>query len=309
MQRHGTWILAGLVLLAIAGGGIVWAVWPTTTPAPTWVADYDLTARRPDEIAPGTVIDRTAPPGWSHLVIKSLPRVKPGEEKKVPSNLVTGSAGTVRMASWMFTAFVADVTPELPGHPTRYRLRALGLGLGSSSNGRDIVYTPETAKQFGVNLDWITKEILTKGYATQRMAVTVLHGSSFALMDTPVWFRCTDKNRLVRYRYALLVDPPTGRLDVLVWSLGGDGGGCNELTELVRVLPDTIDEAELVPDPTEFNAAGIPTDAAFAVEKLPPGRRIAIPPELRGLAAHTRFTTDEARMLETRLRKLIAEAP
>ena len=79
----------------------------------------------------------------------------------------------------------------------------------------------------------------------------VVHGPTFGLLDTPVWFRCGEKNKLVRYRYALLVDAGTGRLDVLLWPLGDDGN-CG-FAELVLLGPDTIDEAELVVDPTEFN--------------------------------------------------------
>ena len=295
-------ILLGLLLLGAIAGGIAWAVWPSPTPIPTWVNEYDLSAGRPVEIAPGTVVDRTAPPGWSHLVIKSLPRVKPDEVPRVPSNLMMGRGGTVRMATWMFTAFLADVVPERHGNQTRHRLRAVGLGLGAKGTNGDTVFTPETAKAASVELDWMQKELLTKGYATQRQAVMVVHGPTFALLDTPVWFRCGEKNKLVRYRYALLVDAATGRLDVLLWSLGDDGN-CG-FAELVLLNPDTIDEAELVVDPTEFNKLGIPTDAAFGVDRLPPGRRLPFPAELRPLAGVTRFSAEEARELEVRLRNV-----
>ena len=304
MRRRGLPILAGLLTLGLAAGGLMWAVRPAPVPPPVWGAEYDLAARSPEEIAPGTVIDWSAPPGWSHLVIKSLPRVKPGEEAKVPSNLVLGRAGTVRMAGWMFTAFLADVISEPHAGRTRHRLRAVGLGLGTSANGKDTVITPETAKQFGVEMNWITSEILTTGYAVQRQARMVIHGPSFGLMDTPVWFRGGESNRLVRYRYALLVDDATGRLSVLLWSLGADGGPCGDLTTMVAVGPDTIDTAELVVDPAAFSKLGIPSEAAFAVEQLPPGRRLPLPPELRPLAAQTRFTAEEARELERRLREI-----
>jgi hypothetical protein len=298
VQRRPILIAGGLAAIAAAA----WAVWPSSPPVPDWSGEYDLSARPPEAIPPGTVIGRSAPPGWSHLVIKSLPRVHPEHRSKVPG-LTPGL--TIRMASWMFTGFLADVTRD-EGTP-RHRLRAVALGLGTSVNGRDVVITPETAEQFGADLGWIGREILTKGYETQRKAAMPVQGPTFALLDTPVWFRCDRKNKLVRFRYALLVDAPTGRLDVLVWSLGPDGGGCGELTEAVRLAPDTIDEAELIPDPDDFDSIGRPREAGFAVDKLPPGRvRLLLPPDLRPLAGRTRFAADEARALEARLRQLLA---
>jgi hypothetical protein len=97
--------LARLVaLLLLAGGAFVaWELWPTRTPPPAWAADYDVTASTPQTVAPGTVIGTTPPEGWSHLIIKGLPRVRPSEVANVPGNLMVDP---IRMASWMFTALV-----------------------------------------------------------------------------------------------------------------------------------------------------------------------------------------------------------
>lgn len=307
MQRRGGRILAGLAALGLCAAGWVWATWPDPPPPTDWANDYntaltpgtappgtpdtyDLTARPADSIAPGTVVEKSAPRGWSHLVIKSLPRVR-DDQRAGLSQLVVQKAG------WMFTAFVADVVPD----GGRFRLRAIGLGLGANVNGRDTILTPETVGRF----ELIGREILSKGYEVQRKAVVVVHGPSMALLDTPVWFRCADGHRLVRYRYALLADTATGRLDVLLWRLGVEGGACGELERAVWLNPNTIDPAELVVDRAKVNRLGIPADDAFAVEKLPPGRAVAIPADLHRLAGQTRFTVDEARALDTGLRNLI----
>jgi hypothetical protein len=291
-----------VIVAALAGLGlIVWSVWPKSATEPAWSAQYAVTASSPEAIAPGTVVERTAPVGWSHLVIKSLPRVRPGEEAKIPF-LVREQ--TVRMASWMFTAFTADVQPEQHDGKTLYRLRAVGLGLGTTSGGRDIVITPETASEQGVKLNWITREILTKGYETQQRAVIAVHGPTFGLVDTPVWYCGSTKHQLIRFRYALVVDAPSGHLDVVVWRLDPEGD-CADGAAVV-LAPNTIDEAELIPDAKEFNAVGIPTDAALAVDRLPPHRaRILLPPDLRSLAAQAKYTPGEARALEAGLRRLL----
>ena len=69
--------------------------------------------------------------------------------------------------------------------------------------------------------------------------------------------------------------------------------------------PDTIDEAELIPDPGEFTL-GVPSEAALAVDRLPPGRPAGeLPADVRPLAGKARFSADEAAALEAGLRKLL----
>ena len=291
-------VAAVLGVLGIAGAAcLVWMLWPTHMPPPAWATDYDLTARQPDTIAPGTVVPASAPDGWSHLVIKSLPRIRPEHEKQV-------NALTVRMTRWMFTAFVADVRPEHLGGETRYRLRTVGFGLGTSFGGRDVIVTPETAATHSVELNWITRTLLTKGYETIQLAKVIVHGPTFGLVDTPVWYRCGEVNRLIRFRYALLVDAATGRLDVLVWALD-PAGGCGDVGT-VLLAANQLDPAELVPDLKTFNVLGIPSETSFGVDRLPPHQaRVTIPNELRDLGAKTHFTADEARALEADLRRLL----
>lgn len=295
-------IIVGVLLVLVAGAA-AYTFWPRPTPLPDWANDYDFASVPPEDLAPGTVVGSTAPAGWSHLVIKSLPRVHPAHRDKL-------NPLTISKASWMFTAFAADVRPESVNGRTRYRFRAIGLGLGSrTADGRDVVVTPETAAEHGITLDFITREILTRAYATQHKAVIAVRGPSFALLDTPVWARWNGKNSLVRYRYALLVDTSTGQLETLVWMLGPEGGLADE-PEMGWLNPDTIDEAELIPDLDEIPGGLLPkSDGAFAVQNLPPNRaQFPIPVKLRVLAAQTRFTADEAsaRTLEGELRKLIA---
>jgi hypothetical protein len=292
----------GLALL----GGAAWYLWPSPPPPPDWAGDYDVTARPPETIPPGTVVGDSPPEGWTHLVVKSLPRVRPGDESKIPR---IARSQTIGMSRWMFTAFVADVRPETHGRETRHHLRAVALGLGTSVGGRDVVITPDTAERFGVHLDWITRTILTKGYQTQDLAVVVVHGPTFGLVDTPVWFHCGDRNKLVRFRYALLVDSKSGRLDTIAWVLDPDGK-CGDAATVVLLNPNQINPAELIPDPDGFNSIGIASDSAFGVDCLPPHRvRLTMPPGLRAPGAKTRFAPDEARALEAGLRQLLATAP
>ena len=269
--------------------------------------DYDVSARPPEGIPPGTVIGTTEPSGWSHLVIKSLPRVRESEISNIPRNLLVDRSRSAVMASWMFTAFLADIPAENHEGVTHYRIRSIALGLGTASGGRDVIITPETARKYGVQLNEFTRDILTQGYRTQGRSRVVIQGPAMAVVDTPVSFRSDGRNRLARFRYALLVDGISGRLDPMVWLLDADGQ-CGETAAILA--PNTIDEAELIPDAREFNVLGIPSEAAFAVDRLPPSRaRALLPPDLRSLAAQGKFTPAEAGSLEKRLRQLLAPYP
>jgi hypothetical protein len=278
-----------LVVVAV-GAAVVWAVLPPSVPPP-WVPQYDVTARQPLLLAPGTVVGDGPPPGWSHLVIKSLPRVRPEHHSQVDGL-------TVRMTAWLFTAFVADVTPDKP-----HRLRDIALGLGTEVNGKHTVLDVPTARQHGVELNWITTEILTKAHEAQSLARIVVHGPTMGLVDTAVWFRCGTTNRLIRLRYALLVDPQTGRLDVLMWALAPPE--CRDPHEAVWLNDSQLDPAGLVPDKKQFSLVGIPNAASFGIDRLPAHRaKVSLASELLPLATRTAFTPDEARDLEAALRRI-----
>jgi hypothetical protein len=293
VRRRGVLLIAGSLGLAAAG---VWAVRPPSTAAPAWAAHYDVTARRPELLEPGTVVGDGPPEGWSHLVIKSLPRIRPAYRAQVADHI----AG---MTSWLFTAFVADVQPEEQGGEMRHRLRTVAMGMGTAVNGRHVIVTKDTASTHGVESNLITNEILKEAYEVQALAAVVAHGPTMGLVDTPVWYRCGESNQLIRFRYALLVDASTGRLDALVWALAP--GGCRDAAEAVWLNPSQLDPAELIPDKKQFSLFGIPNKAAFGVDRLPPHRaKTALPAELLPLATRTAYTPDEARDLEAALRRL-----
>jgi len=314
MARRVLWMFLTLVAVGFALAGVVWATWRESAAPPEWANEYDMTgdpsspvsadvparydlvSKPADSLDPGTIVEKSAPKGWSHLVIKSLPRIREDQKKGIPDL-------TVEKASWMFTAFLANVAKDENG---RYRFDKAGLGLGAKAREMDTILTAETGRKLGGDLGLFGGEILNKGYEVQKKAVLVFSGASMALLDTPVWFRVGDENKLVRYRYAMLVDQLSGRMETILWRLGTDGVGTN-FEDAVWLKPDTVDVAELVVDKKKVNRLGIPADDAFAVDKMPGGRPVSIPADLQKLAAQTRFTAEEAYALDVGLRKLLVK--
>ena len=286
-----------LVIAALLGScGIlvaVWAIWPCDTVTPDWSTEYDVAAKTPDQIIPGTTVAQSAPNGWTHLVIKTLPRIRPADRERVLP-IVN------RYAQWLTTAFVANVQSEKSG---LHRIRSVGFGLGPAVNGVDTIITPETAPENGVDLGLIARQLLTKSHELQRQTLMPIHGPTFALVDAPAWYRAGAKNRLIRFRYGLLANSRTGELKAVVWGFD-PGGECFSDAIIGRLQPDTIDEAELIHDATEFNL-GMPTAAAFGVDRLPSHiEPKPLPKSLQPLALASRFTPTEAHELERGLRNL-----
>ena len=250
-------------------------------------------------IPPGTVVDKGPPRGWSHLVVKSLPRVREANRQQV-------NAITARMAAWMFTAFLADVRKNAQG---QYELRAIALGLGANVKGQDLVLTSGTARRFAADLGLFGGRILDTAYERQSADSRILARSpTMAILDTPVWFHMNGVNRLIRFRYALLVDAVSGRLDVVVWAVDPAGKKWGESVGVIQVKESAVYPVDLIPDWNPFTQ-GIPSEGGFGVDQLPPGRPL---PEfslaLAGVARQARLTREAAALLEHGLRTRIAAA-
>jgi hypothetical protein len=296
VRRRGLLILGLLPLLGLAA----WAVWPSPPRVPDWSGEYDVTSRPPELIPPGTVIDRSPPPGWSHLVIKSLPHVRPADRDKVHGL-------TVRMVSWMFTAFVADVRPDPAGGRRRYHLHSVAMGLGTSVEGRDTILSPETRAQLGANLGFLQRLVLSGAYQTQGGAQVIARSRTTAFVDAAARLLRHGKHRPVTLRYALLADERTGALETLMWLLDREGGGYQGPSSPVRRLPpNLIEYAVLHVDGNEFTL-GLPTDRAFAAAELPPAReQFPFAEEMKAPAARPLLSPADARRLDAWLRKLVA---
>lgn len=273
-----------------------WALWSSKPAPPNWTNSYDVTARPPELIPAGTIIADAPPADWSHLVIKSHPQLRASDQSKVDTQ-------PARLASLLFTAFLADVKADVDG---KHRLRRIALGMGTKVNGQDVIFAPDGAMPGEPRLMPLDHYAITRGYAVLQNARVVLQGPTMALVDTPVLFRCGSKNKLVRFRYALLVDGESGRLDALVWGMDPEQGGCFAAAAAIRLAPNTLTTPDLILDPSEITFGWPTGDTAFGIDALPPGKeRYAIPADLLPLAMATRFTPEDARKLEEGLRKLM----
>src|SRR5208337_2125063 len=92
-------------------------------------------------IAPGTLVGDQPPKMWSHLVLKSLPRLASGDLETLPRS-------AFRTAALIRTVILADVGRSADD-PSRFALRRVGVGLcvpdlskGDVVNGVKTAITP-----------------------------------------------------------------------------------------------------------------------------------------------------------------------
>ncbi len=290
-------VLVILFSLPVVGASALWLAEPYLVPPPR----FDVTAEPVELLPPGTVIEESAPEGWTHLVIKSRPTISSGAVHKLNDT-------TRRYGTFLFMTTVARVAPRKSGLRTSYVLDAVALGLGTTVDGKDMVLSPQTHAELGAGLSFIPGQILKGAYNKQREVCVRARSPTFALLDTPALLLRHDEHRDVILRYALLVGPWSGRLDTLVWLIDREEEK-DPLPEPIEWLPpNKREDAPLHVDGREF-LGPIPKPRAYAAERLPRGKRqLPVPSKARALLAQERFDADDARKIDQTLRELMRSA-
>jgi hypothetical protein len=264
---------------------------------------YGVTPHRIEQIPPGTVVGTEAPRGWSYLVIKSYPHPASGDVAQL-------SETTKQLAGFMITAMVASAQEEQVEGQSRYRLSRVAVGLGTRINGQDVIVSPATQKRLGANLGFLARMILDKANEKQQENLVVVTSSTLALVDTDAAMLRNGKHRPVILRYALLLDPATGRLDSLVWGIDCDSQGryLGAFGPIEWLPPNKVQDVGLDVDRKEFTL-GVPSELAFALTALPQGQKqIPLPEDLKSVAGQPRLTPASAQFLETKLRAAVQRA-
>jgi hypothetical protein len=255
----------------------------------------DVTVRPLERIPAGTVIGNDAPTGWTHLLLKSHPRPGAGDVAQV-------SADHLQLAGLLFTALVAEVRQE----GGRHRLARVAVGLGTRVGGKDVIITPQTQQSLGANLGLLARMVLARADEKLAGVVSVARSPSLAVFDAPNLMLRGGRHRPMVLRYAVLLEPTTGRLDTLVWLLDPEEGSSAEAAEWLP--PAKVDEGVLHVDGREFTL-GFPNERSFALCRLPAGqRRLTFPEPLRALACQPRLSEALAVDLEARLRAVLKDA-
>ncbi len=231
---------------------------------------------------------QSAPQGWSHLVIKSIPNLATGD-------LDTVSSQAFETARRLRPVIVADIRRSEPEFGSRYYLARVGVGICAPGQDgvSDRVISPASVE--GTRGAWTAKQRIILAAMAYEVARTEMAAATptFALLRSPNTFLIEGKHRKVESCQALLVDPRSGKLQVVVWREDAQ----HAAGEPVGV-PARLVSAPVFDCPQDVHATrllGTPVAWSFALRELPPGTDLTLPADLAGsLKATVEGSTDSA---------------
>jgi hypothetical protein len=236
-----------------------------------------------------------APPGWSHLVLETVPRLATGD-------LDTVSAQAFETAQRVRPLIVADVRRAAGGGERPFHLARVGVGLCAPGREPDtrVVVSPTSVE--GTHGPWTTKQrlILTAMSLETSRADLPSRTPTFALLRSPVTFLVGGSHEKLFTYTALLVDPATGSLDTVVWlDRPGDAS-----------KPARRASVQVFDSPMDVKAtkvASIPVAWTFGMRELPPGADVELPIELRDALKRAGDDSAPAGDLEAAFRRLLGQ--
>jgi hypothetical protein len=238
-------------------------------------------------LEPGAVVDEGPPRGWTHRIIRSIPRLATGDLASLPAS-----------ASATATLFRTIIAAQVVEQGGAYRLARIGVGNAVPVRGREVIVTPDGPPEALATLGLVERIVLQEAerkLAEGRLACAT---ATFALYRTPTVLRAGERHVDAVLNYALLVEPRSGALTTLVWA----GGRPREIVALPANL--TFDAALDVR--ASRKVGPLPVAWSFALDALPPGRTIAVPPALAEALSDTASPAEIERALRGLLRDAVA---
>lgn len=271
-------------------------------------------------IPPGTeVVDRSAS-RWNRLVLLSRPTLVGGDVEQIPAGVrrsVSRFSLTV-MTTVRRSKRDAGAEPsaaERRGGETsperEFRLSEVGVGYSARVGDRQVIVDVDSAERLGLDLSLIDRYVLDQNVERLSGPRVAARSSTLIIFDAPAILARGDDHRDATMRHLVWVDSDSGQTAVAAWFLvdreaAADDSPAVLRGEPLRVLPGGVREKRRIRvDGDEF-FLGIPTERAFAMQSLPPGRPIAWTDRLASLASRRSYSPETLAEFTSSLNEAIA---
>jgi hypothetical protein len=256
-------------------------------------------------LQPGLLIGDKPPEGWSHLVLKSLPRLASGDHDSLPK-------GSKKTAAYFRTVILANVKP-LDVEERDFELSQIGVGICvPKDEDHDMVVAGARAEALGLHLSTVQKIVLDTTEAELKEGRIIVQTQTFALFRSPATVVDDGgEHRKVNLNYAFCVERMTGKLQVALWTSVLESRALRAPKTLVRLASNPIFDCPIDVQPNKFIGVTVPFSWSFAMSKLPPGRVLRVPPDLGELIVTTgrRPADSDPEELERALGQTLATIP
>jgi hypothetical protein len=259
-------------------------------------------------LKPGLRITKKPPEGWSHLVIKSIPRLI-GDKGSLPS-------GSSKTATLFRSVVLANVKP-VDINEKDFELTQIGVGIcipDPQDEDQDIVVSADMLNALGLNhLTTVQRMVLDAAELELAEGRIIARTATFALFRSPVTMLDPGpggKHGKANLYYAFCVNHATGRLDVAVWNMKPESTAQTAPAVMAKLAADAVFTCKL--DVKAKRILGtVPYSWSFAMTDLPPGQKLRVPPTLGALIVETSRHPAESDPdeLERLLRKTLATIP
>lgn len=254
-------------------------------------------------IEAGTVVDDPSRDRWNRIVLIATTRFASGDTDDVSASIKE----TVVGFTFSILATVRPLkTPSDSGEAPRHELVEVGVGNCMTVNERLTVVAPDATIE-GLSLDFLGKQVLNaKQKSLGGITCVGTHGTA-VVFDVPTLMLRGDEHEDLIVRHLVRIDASSGACSTCAWLVSTDEDGSLEpVDEPLRIIDGgTREERPIHVDGSRFTF-GLPTKRAFAVEDLPPGRRVDWSTSLRTAADVPTYTNESLDRLVTELDTAVA---
>ena len=271
-------LIAGtLVLASITGSNFASAQPPIAKAA--WGVDSGVVRLPAGLVAQSMPRDR-----FNQLLFLGTPKLTHGDVDDVIE--------VVRQNSSLFGLAIMATVVQQDG---KYQLREVGLGHSYKIGKRPTIVTSEKAESLGADLGMIATRVLAKNEAMMDPPIVVIQTTSLIVFDVTAVMAINGQHVDRRMRHLIWTHPTTGRTATADWLLNeeitppGAKQWAIESAMPIHLIPaDTVEDRAIHVDGNEISWT-IPSDRAFALQRLPGKTQVSWTPALREHLGNRRF--------------------